>query len=144
MKYKVEVEINIPREKMLDLFVDMQFMKKWQDGFMSLEAIEGEAGKVGSISRLVYEMRGKETNMIETIIKKELPDRFDFTYEAKGVMNTVKNTFVDNGGKTLWIAQHEFEFTGLLAFMSKFMKRLFVKQTSGDMISFKKHAEAEK
>ena len=143
MNYTVKQTINIPREKMLVLFEDLEFMKKWQDGFKSLDVIEGQPGTVGSKSRLVYEMRGKNTEMIETIIHKALPDRFDFLYEAKGVTNWANNTFVAQAYKTLWIAEHSFKFTGFMAFMSKFMKGAFVKQTSKDMLSFKKHAEAK-
>ena len=52
MKYKVEVIINIPRDKMLELFQDMKFMKKWQEGFESLTHLEGTPGEVGAISLL--------------------------------------------------------------------------------------------
>lgn len=141
MKYKVEVIIDVPRSRMLELFEDMEFMKKWQVGFDSLTVIEGKAGTVGSKSSLKYINKDKESEIIETILKKELPDTFNFLYEAKGVTNWANNTFVEKGEQTLWIAEHEFEFSGLMKLLA-LMPKMFIKQTTSDMNGFKKQAEA--
>lgn len=142
MKYKVEVIIDRPREEMLVLFQDVTFMKKWQQGFQSLEVLEGEPGEVGSKSRLTYLSKGKPSEIIETIVEKDLPDRFDFLYEAKGVKNWAKNRFVDQGDRVLWIAEHEFRFSGVMKAMG-LMKGMFVNQTMKDMNTFKSFAEME-
>jgi len=141
MKYKVDVIINIPRDKMLVLFEDMEFMKEWQDGFVSLTHLEGNKGEVGGKSLLKYNSRGKTSEIVETILEKDLPNTFNFLYEAKGVENISKNTFVDLGDKTRWEAEHEFMFTGIMKIMSKLFKGAFVSQTTKDMNSFKLHAE---
>jgi uncharacterized membrane protein len=143
MKYKIELEINLPIDDMLELFQDMDFMKKWQTGFVSLEVLEGEPGTVGSKSKLVYVNKGKTSEIIETIIKKELPNEFNFIYEAKGVKNWAINRFVDKGNQTIWIAEHEFKFSGFMLILSLF-KGMFVKQTTSDMNSFKDYAEKER
>ncbi|MDW7661867.1 MAG: SRPBCC family protein [Bacillota bacterium] len=142
MKYKIELEINKPRDEMLVLFQDVEFMKKWQPGFRSLEVLDGQPGEVGSKSKLTYLSKGKPSEIIETIILKELPDRFDFLYEAKNVKNWARNSFVAKGEKTLWIAEHEFKFS---SFMKLFglMQGMFVKQTTKDMNTFKQAAEAK-
>lgn len=110
MKYKIELEINKPRNEMLVLFQDVEFMKKWQPGFQSLEVLDGQPGEVDSKSKLTYLSKGKTSEIIETIILKELPNRFDFLYEAKGVKNWARNSFVDKGEKTLWIAEKSSNF----------------------------------
>lgn len=142
MKYKIELKIDITREKMLVLFQDVDFMKKWQPSFQSLDVLEGVPGEVGSRSRLSYMSNGKTSEIIETIILKELPDRFDFLYETKGVKNWARNRFVDQGDQVLWIAEHEFEFSGFMKFFD-LMKGMFVKQTTKDMNAFKIVAELE-
>ncbi|MBO1266265.1 SRPBCC family protein [Proteiniclasticum sp. SCR006] len=142
MKYKVEVMIGRPREEMLVLFQDMAFMKKWQPGFQTLEVLEGNPGEVGSKSRLTYLSKGKPSEIIETIVSKDLPDRFDFLYEAKGVKNWARNRFIDQGDEVLWIAEHEFRFSGVMKVMG-LLKGMFVKQTTKDMYAFKKFAEME-
>ncbi len=51
--------------------------------------------------------------MVETVTRRELPDAFDGTYDAKGVHNICKNEFHDVGGTaTRWVAHNTFEFTG--------------------------------
>ena len=142
MNYKVEVVIDRPREEMLVLFQDVDFMKKWQPGFQSLEVLAGDPGEVGSKSRLTYLSKGKPSEIIETIVEKDLPDRFDFLYEAKGVKNWARNRFIDQGDQVLWIAEHEFRFSGVMKAMG-LLKGMFVKQTTKDMITFKKFAEME-
>lgn len=144
MKYKVEVTIDIPRDKMLILFEDMEFMKKWQNGFESLAHIEGNLGEVGGKSVLKYNSKGKTSEIVETILQKDLPNTFNFLYEAKGVENIANNTFVDLGKETKWIVEHEFKFTGFMKLMSKLFKGAFIAQTTKDMNSFKYHAEQEK
>lgn len=141
MKYKVEVTIDIKRDKMLVLFEDMEFMKKWQEGFESLTHVEGNKGEVGGKSVLKYNSKGKTSEIVETILKKDLPNTFNFLYEAKGVENIANNTFEDLGDKTKWIAEHEFKFGGIMKLMSKLFKGAFIAQTSKDMNTFKLHAE---
>lgn len=140
MKYKVEVEIAIPRNEMLKLFQDIEFMKTWQSTFQDLVVIEGQPGEEGSKSKLTYLSKGKTSEIIETIVLKALPDRFDFLYEVKGVKNLVENVFVDKGDKVLWIAKHEFKFSGFMKLLG-LMPKIFVKQTQKDMNTFKKYAE---
>jgi len=142
MKYKVEVEIDTTRDKLLVLFQDVEFMKKWQPGFQSLVVLEGEPGEVGSKSKLTYLSKGKPSEIIETIVLKELPDRFDFLYEAKGVKNWARNKFIDQGDRVIWIAEHEFKFSGVMKVMGV-IQGMFVKQTTIDMNTFKTFAEKE-
>lgn len=142
MKYCVSKEINMPREEFLKLFQDEAFMKKWQPGLQSIDHLEGELGEVGSKNKLSYVNNGKPSIIYETILKKDLPHDFNFLYEAKGVTNWAFNIFEDNGTSTTWTAVHEFKFTGLMILLNV-LKKVFIKQTTGDMKAFKKHAEAD-
>jgi len=142
MKYTITTEINIPRDKALELFQDIKFMKKWQHTFQSLEVIQGEAGSEASINKLTYDNKGKPSIIMETILKKDLPNDFNFLYEATGVKNWANNHFLDHGSSTTWIASHEFKFSGLMIFLTLFKKN-FIKQTRSDMNKFKEYAEKE-
>lgn len=93
MKYTVEVDIQIPREKVIELFDSTENMYKWQPGLVSFEHESGTVGEVGAKSRLLYKMGKREIEMLETITVKNFPDEFSGTYEAKGVWNEVKNFF---------------------------------------------------
>lgn len=140
MKYQVEIEVNRTRESFLEIFLDSDLYKKWQPGFQAFNIVKGNPGEVGTQSKLVFLTNGKATVIDETIIKKELPDQIDFLYESKGTRNWARNRFVDHGDKTLWIAEHEFKFPGVMRIMELF-PNLFVNKTNKDMNTLKQFAE---
>ena len=97
MKYTLEINIDLPRQKVIELFDDPDNMAKWQPGFVSFEHLHGKPGEEGASAKLKYKMGKREVEMIETITKRNLPDEFNGTYEAKGVFNIIRNRFIDNG-----------------------------------------------
>lgn len=143
MKYSNEIEINLPRKTVVDLFDNPDNMPKWQEGFISFEPISGEPGKKGSKSKLKYKMGKREIEMVETITKNALPDEFNGTYEAKNVFNIISNKFIDQGNTTKWIAENEFQFSGFMKLMGLFMPGAFKKQSLKYMKDFKKFAESK-
>jgi hypothetical protein len=89
-------------------------------------------------------MNGRNIEMIETVTTRSLPDEFSGTYETGGVLNRVGNRFYDAGeGKTRWVTENEFNFTGLMRLMGFFMRGSFPKQTQSDMQRFKEFAESQ-
>lgn len=143
MKYSCELMINLPRERVIELFDSTENLYKWQPGLQSFELIDGEPGQPGARSRMMYEMNGRSVEMIETILSRNLPDEFSGTYAAKGIMNWVYNHFHEAGpDKTRWVLDTEFKFSGLMRLMGIFMRGAFPKQTQEDMERFKAFAES--
>jgi len=142
MKYSNQVTINLPRDRVAELFDDPENLTKWQDGLLEFETIAGEPGAAGAKSRLVYDTNGRRIEMVETITERRMPDVFAGTYEAKNVKNWVTNRFVPDGpNRTVWTTDNEFKFSGLMALFALFMRRAFPKQTLKDMNRFKAFAE---
>ncbi len=142
MKYTCETIIDLPRDRVIELFDNPDNLSKWQPTLKSFAHFEGELGKPGAKSRLLYDERGRELEMIETILVRNLPDEFSGTYEAKGVFNTVKNLFHEEGeNQTRWVLDTEFEFSGLMKLMGIFMRGAFPKETAKGMRLFKEFAE---
>eukprot|EP00353_Schmidingerella_taraikaensis_P000190 CAMPEP_0185595980 /NCGR_PEP_ID=MMETSP0434-20130131/80193_1 /TAXON_ID=626734 ORGANISM="Favella taraikaensis, Strain Fe Narragansett Bay" /NCGR_SAMPLE_ID=MMETSP0434 /ASSEMBLY_ACC=CAM_ASM_000379 /LENGTH=121 /DNA_ID=CAMNT_0028224335 /DNA_START=7 /DNA_END=369 /DNA_ORIENTATION=- len=113
--YKNEVLINAPKARVVELFNDSENLKKWQEGFISIESIEGEPGTVGAKHKMRYKMGKRDIEMIETITKMDLPDTFGATYEAKNVFNSINNHFEDLGdGKTRYWTENEFKLSGMM------------------------------
>jgi hypothetical protein len=111
MKYRSEVTIDLPRERVVELFDNPDNLAKWQPGLLSFDHIEGELGKPGAKSRLVYDENGRKVEMIETIITRDLPDEFSGTYQAKGVWNRIDNRFYEDGSsRTRWVTESDFRF----------------------------------
>lgn len=143
MRYETEVIINLPRERVIELFDSFENLKKWQEGLLSYEPISGEPGQPGAKTKLLYQMGSRRTEMIETIITRDLPDEFSGAYDAKGVHNIVRNYFYDEGDTTRWVLDSDFQFHGMMRIMSIFMPNsMFKKQTRQTMEAFKKFAES--
>lgn len=142
MNYKVDITIDLPRSKVIELFDNPDNMKKWQPELVSFEAISGDPGQPGAKSRLLYKMGKRDIEMIETVTSNNLPDEMAGTYETKGVYNVISNRFIElDEQKTKWISENEFQFTGFMKLMGFFMKSAFPKQTLKIMNQFKTFAE---
>ena len=142
MIYTCEIEINRPIDRVVELFDDPNNMGKWMKGLQSFETISGQAGQVGAKARLKFKMGSRETEMIETITVRNLPDEFSGTYEVKGVFNIVKNKFVslpDN--RTKYITEQEFQFKGFMKVIAFLMPGAFKKQSMKNLIDFKNFVE---
>lgn len=70
MKYKVEVEINQPLNKVVVLFDNLNNLKKWIEGLQSFETLSGILGQEGAKSKLHFKMGKREIDMIETITRE--------------------------------------------------------------------------
>lgn len=143
MKYECEITIDLPREKVIELFDSTENLYKWQPTLQNFEHVSGTPGQPGAKSRLVYLERGRNMEMIETITSRNLPDEFSGTYETKGVKNWLTNHFYAENGKTRWVMETEFKFSGFMKLMAIFMRGAFPKQTLSSMNSFKEFAEGQ-
>lgn len=142
MEYTNEITINLPRERVIELFDSSENLSKWQPGLQSFEHIAGEPGQVGAQSRLVFDENGRKIEMLETITVRNFPDEFSAIYEAKNVKNISRNFFYADGADcTRWVAQNEFQFGGMMIILSLFMRKSFPKQTQTFMEQFKNFAE---
>ena len=143
MKYTLTIDIDLPRQKVIELFDDPDNLKHWQEGFISLEPVSGKPGEVGAKSRLQYRMGKRKIEMIETITSRNLPLEFSGAYEAPGVWNEVRNFFEEiDGNRTRWRSEVEFRFQSFFMKMMGFlMPGAFRKQSFKYMSDFKKFAE---
>jgi uncharacterized membrane protein len=144
MKYSVEIEINAPIDRVVELFDNSDNLKEWMDGLESFEIISGEPGQSGAISKLVYQMGKRRVEMIETILVRNLPEDLSSSYKAKGVYNIVKNHFKElPEGKTLYITDQEFQFEGFMKIIGFIMPGAFKKQSMQYLEKFKAFVEKE-
>jgi hypothetical protein len=144
MKYTNHVEIDLPINRVIELFDSLENMKHWQPGLQSYEHISGTPGQEGAKMRLRYMMNKREIEMIETITRRNLPDEFNGTYEAKGVYNIIKNRFVPLGpNRTKWISESEFRLSGIMKVFGFLFPGMFRKQSQKFLDLFKEFAEKQ-
>jgi len=144
MKYRLNIEIDLPRERVIELFDSTENLFQWMEGLVSFDPISGEPGQEGAKSKLVFQMGKRKIEMVETITKRKLPEEFTGTYEAPGVWNSVENHFEELGPqKTLWTTNNEFRCKGFMKVMAFLMPGMFKKQSYKYLEMFKRFAEAE-
>ena len=144
MKYVSVIDIDLPRPRVVELFDDPENMKKWMQGLQEFTHLSGLPGQIGARSKLLFRMGNRRVEMIETITSRNLPDTMGGTYEAKGVFNLITVRFIDLDGKTRYVSEQEFRFSGLfMKLMARLMPGAFKKQTMKYMQAFKEFAEKE-
>jgi hypothetical protein len=142
MKYSNEIVIRKPLSEVLDKFDSFENLKHWQPGFVGAEHLEGEVGQEGAKSKLTYIQGKRRIEMVETIRKRNLPEAFNGTYHAKGMINHVDNSFqVIDENSTRWISHNEFIMSGFMKVMGWLMPGMFKKQSLVYMNNFKAFVE---
>ncbi len=139
MKFQVEIEINLPRKKVLEHYTNLDNLQHWVDGFISVEHVTGEVCKPGARYEVKFRVGNLNILATETITRNDLPEELWLEEECDGLTNLAKNFFIDLGnGKTKWviISDHSGEF------LPKIGASAFKKKTVKFMESFKKFMEA--
>jgi len=146
MDYQGSVIINRPREIVTALFMNSDYNKEYQDGFIKKEIIEGIAGEDGAVSKMYYKYGKRDMILTEIVTKNNLPNSFEASYYHKPMDNTMKCTFTEIG-KNQTRYEYEFEYTRINWFLPKLIAILFPsmyrKQGEKWMQQFKIFAETQ-
>lgn len=144
MKYTTEISIDLPIQRVMELFHDTKNLKEWQPGLQSYTHLSGVPGQVGAKAKLIFKTSGRVLEMIETITVSDAPREFSGIYEVKRVWNEVRNFFSSpSPDTTKWVSECEFRFTNLfMKLVGKLMPGSFKKQSFEFQRLFKKFAES--
>ena len=142
-EFTVEMEIDLPRDRVIELFDNPDNLYKWQTGLQSFEHISGQPGHPGAKSRLVYLHGKQKIELIETVTERNLPDEFNGRYELQGGTNTLRNRFIELGPhRTKWESTCEYHFKSFgLKLMGFFCPGVFRRQNLRFLQNFKMFAE---
>ena len=144
MKYQCTIDIDLPIAETAELWQNEDHFGKWQDGFKSIEVIEGKANTEGAKSRILFDGKRK-MELIETIIESNLPTEKTALYEHIHMTNTQTTRFeVIDVNKTRYISEVEYlKFNGLLIkLIAKLFPSKFKEQSQKWMQQFKEFAES--
>lgn len=144
MRYQLELEINAPRDRVVELFLDPDNLKKWQPDLVSIEIVGDKPPReVGGQTRQIHRMGKREMEILETITVYQPPRAFAATYESDGVWNLVENQLTElNDKQTHWVLTSEFKCSNwLMKIFTVVMPGMFKKQTMTFMQRFKEFVE---
>ena len=126
MRYTVEITVDVPRDEFIKKLDNPENMKHWQKGLLSYEQISGKPGSEGAQMGLSYQFGKRKMEMVETIIKNDMPNELHASYDTKGVQNIQKNYFEEVDGKTVWKSDNTFEVVGAVPVVDELLS------TAGD------------
>jgi len=142
MKYFAEQKLNLHRDQVVQILTDHAQRRHWQPGFQSMEPLDGEPGTVGATSLLNFKIGDRPFEMIETILKKDLPYSYTVSYVSDQSASISKNTFhEDPDGGTLWQVELEMKLKGLAGVLAMLRPAAFKAQTQALMQEFAKYAD---
>lgn len=121
MKYKAEIEIDIPKEELIKIY--SKDILKWHNSIKKHELIEGEEGKVNAKYHVIMEQNGQMTEFEITIIKIVADNEWWIESIKENEFKMLKKLSFQTIGnnKTKVIEDYEFE---LIAFKQDVNKNL--------------------
>lgn len=144
MKYAHSMIIDVPLDKLVDLWQDEDNLKHWQDNFESIELLEGKKNTEGAVS-FIKLGGSRPMELKETIQSINLPHEKRALYQHIHMDNTHITKF-----KAISDSQTEYSVEGEYIKFHSFMPRMmallfpdmFRKQSKKWMDQFKAFAEA--
>jgi hypothetical protein len=142
MKYTTEITINLSRDEFIKKLDNPDNMKHWMRGLLDHKMISGKPSHEGATMNMKFKRGKGEMEMVETILKRNFPEKFHATYDTKEVHNMQRNFFKEENGKTKWVSESEFQFSGFgMKLIGFLMPGAFKKQSMKYAQDFKNFAE---
>ena len=143
--HTLSIEIDLPREKVIELFEDPDNLAKWQSGFLSHEHLSGEPKHADAKSRITFGTPDQRIEFIETITEYNLPDNLSTTLQGPQRMNIAHHRFTEigpNAERTRWACTVGYQLKGLkIRLMTIFNPGVFRRQNEAYMGLFKAFCE---
>lgn len=143
LSYTSEIIINKPIATCFSTIVNLDSMKHWQDGLISIEHISGTPREIGSIMILNYQFGNRKMKLTESVTHRENNTAIHFNFDTKMMHNVQKNSFeaIDET-TTKWTSENEFFCRNLKArIMLLLFPKTFKKQTQKYLTNFKNYVE---
>lgn len=143
MKSTVEIEINMPQQRVAELFADPGNNPKWMPDLDRYEPVSGEQGIPGSTYRLVPKT-GKMV-FLATVVARNIPHELSLVLEASNVRVFITGKLIAvSATRTKLISEEIFTFKGLFNSIFGFFAQNAIKAAHrGHIEEFKKFAEKQ-
>lgn len=143
MKSVVELDIDVPQDRLAELFADPSANPRWMDDIERIEPLSGSLGEPGSVYRLVPK-RGKLV-FVATVVMRALPTELKLRLDAPTVSVSVTGKLVKvSDRRTRLISEEIFLFHGPFHRALGFVARGAIHRAHRrHMESFKRFAESE-
>jgi len=146
MKFTCKIDVDRSLKEVAALWRNQTYFDKWQEGFQSIEPVDGEPGEVGSISIIRFKTGKREMMLTETILENNKLHSFKGLYEHKHMVNTMHTVFnaIADQKTQVEVTVEYTQFNGFLPkILSTFFPGMFKKQVEKWLLRFKIFAESK-
>lgn len=142
MRYKTQIKIHLPRERVVELFDNIDNKYNWIDGLKEIQLLDGEHNQPGAKCKLLFDVNCKEKEVTEIVTVRNLPDEFSKIYIRNyGKIFTSDKFLAAGPSKTKWISENEIKFSGIFKILALFNRSSYTRDTENLMNNFKTFAE---
>lgn len=143
MKYTKSVTIRKKRNEVVDLMQSREAALVWMEGLKEFTLVEGELGEENSRYKMVFENKGKQQVMYETVLEVSPPEKLTTVYEMGGVKNICFARFFEDGNNTTYEMETDFKFKFPINIFIWLFTPMFKKETIKGMNAFKEYCEKD-
>ena len=113
MKSVVKIDVEMPRQRLARLFVDLSAMPQWIEEIARVDHLGGEPGKPGAKYQLVPKPGSTHQSFVATVTRIDLPQDAVLRLESPTVDVVVHGSFIElSAQKTRFVSEEEFLFPG--------------------------------
>ena len=94
MNIRFDLIIDRPRQAVWRAFDNPENLSLWQPSLLSFKEIVRVAGRLGTRSKLIYEIDERIIEIIETITSRNEPELFSAQYENNLAISFLDNHFI--------------------------------------------------
>lgn len=148
MKYFFNIEIALPRDRVIELYLDSDHLVACQSNIESKVLVSGEHLVVGAKYKLVCLDGKRKTRVNQTTTEIDLPDKIVVLYtyqDTEGVSATSTNRFIDCGKFMRLEVDMNYQGSGVVWMISRLFSRFnhkVEKEMNKSLLEFKIYAEA--
>ena len=145
MQHEWYIEIALPRDEVVNAFVDQSLLQKWQSDLLSIDVLEGKPGEVGFSTKLKYKRRDSRGTLevVRKITAIDLPNTIEGTLIGKGAHENFKHTFRElTPTRTQWHCECSYVLESwLMRLIGKLVPHNFKIRTLRQMLRFQQFVE---
>ncbi|WP_299055569.1 SRPBCC family protein [uncultured Polaribacter sp.] len=142
--YSVQVSINKPLEVVFETFTNVKNVKNWIPEIISIDVLEENIAKTGSVYKIVIENKGQEITMTEKIMAYIPNEKITLFFDAENMLKKDDYTFSETDGvSTVTLNASCQSDSYIMACIFPYFKGTFKAQDQSYLNNFKEFIESK-
>jgi len=142
--YSAQVSINKPLKAIFETFTNIKNVKNWIPEIISIDVLEENIAKTGSVYKIVIENKGQEITMTEKIMAFVPNEKITLFFDAENMLKKDDYTFSEKDGvSTVTLNASCQSDSYIMACIFPYFKSTFKAQDQSYLNNFKEFIESK-